>query len=117
MPDDWEILNGLNPEDASDASTYTLDEKGWYTNLEVYANSIVEHIMKGGNKDALSAVDEYYPSVKTTELGDISIEGDVERIEYYDLNGIRLDSPVHGINIRRIIYTSGKVVVDKVVKR
>lgn len=117
MPDDWEILNGLNPEDASDASTYTLDEKGWYTNLEVYANSIVEHIMKGGNKDALSAVDEYYPSVKTTELGDISIEGDVERIEYYDLNGIRLDSPVHGINIRRIIYTSGKIVVDKVVKR
>ena len=58
MADKWEQLNGgdLNPNE------YTLDSQNqWYTNLEVYCNSLVEDIMKGGNADALSAVDEYYP--------------------------------------------------------
>nr|WP_302829794.1 pectate lyase [uncultured Bacteroides sp.] len=36
MPDEWERRHGLNPLDASDASTYTLD--GGYTNIEVYLN-------------------------------------------------------------------------------
>ena len=62
MPDAWETANGLNPNDASDALTYTLDSKGYYTNLEVYANSLVEDIMKNENQDALTTVDEYYPS-------------------------------------------------------
>ena len=62
MPDEWETANGLNPNDMSDGLTYTLDkEKGWYTNVEVYANSLVQNIMKAGNQDAQSAVREYYP--------------------------------------------------------
>lgn len=40
MPDSWESKQGLNPEDASDASAYTLDEN--YTNVEVYLNSLVQ---------------------------------------------------------------------------
>ena len=39
MPDVWENAHGLNANDASDASNYTLDEK--YTNIEVYLNSLV----------------------------------------------------------------------------
>ncbi len=61
IADAWETANGLNPNDASDAMTYTLDEKGWYTNLEVYANSLVQDIMIAGNKDAEQSVKEYYP--------------------------------------------------------
>ena len=62
MPDEWEQLNGLDPNNAADGKTITLDtDKGWYTNLEVYLSSLVEDIMKGGNTDALSGVDEYYP--------------------------------------------------------
>ena len=64
IPDDWETANGLNPNDASDALTYSLDEKGYYTNLEVYANSLVEDIMKTGNANATNAVNEYYPAWK-----------------------------------------------------
>ena len=64
IPDAWETANGLNPNDASDALTYSLDEKGYYTNLEVYANSLVEDIMKAGNTNATNAVDEYYPAWK-----------------------------------------------------
>jgi hypothetical protein len=63
IPDAWEIANNLNPNNASDAFTYTLDtEKGWYTNLEVYANSLVEDIMKAGNADGESNFTEYYPT-------------------------------------------------------
>ena len=65
MPDEWEKAHGLNPNDASDALLYTLDtKKKYYTNLEVYLNSIVQDIMINENKDAQSAVDEYYPGVE-----------------------------------------------------
>lgn len=67
MPDAWETVNGLNPNDASDAATYTLDAKGWYTNIEVYCNALVEDLIKAQNADAETAVDEYYPTVAKAE--------------------------------------------------
>lgn len=69
MPDDWETANSLNPNDPSDASTYTLDKKGYYTNIEVYCNAIVEDIMKLENAGAESSVDEYYPTVTKPTAG------------------------------------------------
>lgn len=39
MPDTWEKRNGLNPNDPSDASKYTINNR--YTNIEVYLNSLV----------------------------------------------------------------------------
>jgi hypothetical protein len=42
MPDDWETKNGLNPNDASDASIVKLHS--FYTNIEVYINSFVNKI-------------------------------------------------------------------------
>ncbi len=63
MPDEWEKANGLDPN-TDDAAEYTLDKIGFYTNVEVYCNSLVEDIMKGGNAYADSTVDEYYPKSK-----------------------------------------------------
>jgi pectate lyase len=40
MPDDWEKKNGLNANDASDASAIRLHK--FYTNIEVYLNSLVK---------------------------------------------------------------------------
>ena len=37
MPDAWEVLHGLNPNDSTDRNGTTLDSSG-YTNLEVYLN-------------------------------------------------------------------------------
>lgn len=117
MPDEWEKLNGLNPNDASDATTYSIDKKGWYTNIEVYANSLVEHIVKAQNADAIDAVDEYYPACKTTGVNEIENSTSVIlKIEYYSLNGTKLSEPVKGINIRKITYSNGKVGTDKVIK-
>lgn len=41
MPDEWEIKNGLDPNDPKDASGYKLHN--FYTNIEVYINSQVEN--------------------------------------------------------------------------
>jgi len=48
MPDDWEIANGLNPNDPSDGSSYTLSG---YTNLEIYLNELVEGIFTSSPKN------------------------------------------------------------------
>lgn len=120
MPDAWERANGLDPNDSSDGAKYTLDtEKGWYTNLEVYLSSLVEKIMKEGNAEALDPVDEYYPASKSAESGieDVTAGSEIESIEYYDLRGIRLAEPTECLNIRRIRYSDGKIVTDKVIKR
>jgi hypothetical protein len=119
MPDEWETLNGLDPNNADDGVLYTLDPKEWYTNVEVYINSIVEDIMKAGNADAISSVDEYYPECQKLSSG---VEGTimtsaVKGYEYYNLSGQRLAQPVVGINIRRTIFSDGSVKVDKVIKK
>ena len=63
MPDDWEVANGLDPNNPNDAKETTIDSaKEWYTNLEVYLNSLVQYIMVEGNSDADDAVVEYYPA-------------------------------------------------------
>lgn len=121
IPDVWEKANGLNPNDASDALTYSLDEKGYYTNIEVYANSLVENIMKAENQDALSGVDEYYPTTVSTGISQIENDQEVgnnaiKSITYYTLNGTKLPTPNKGVNIRKIELTNGTIKTDKVIK-
>ena len=119
IPDAWELANGLNPNDDSDALTYSLDGKGYYTNLEVYANSLVEDIMKQGNADAENKVDEYYPECKNpTGISQVisSYPGGIAKVTYYSLNGTFLSAPQKGINIRKMLFQNGKTIVDKVIK-
>ena len=121
IADEWEKANGLNPNDASDAITYSLDEKGYYTNIEVYANSLVENIMKAENQDALSGVDEYYPTTVSTGISQIENDQEagnsaIKSITYYTLNGTKLPTPNKGVNIRKIELTNGTIKTDKVIK-
>lgn len=120
IPDEWETKNGLNPNDPADASTYSLDPRGWYTNIEVYANALVEHIIKAQNAGATDAVDEYFPELAfVSGIDDIVTDkpaGEITSIEYFSLDGRRLSEPATGINIRRITYADGRVEADKVIK-
>ena len=120
IPDAWELANGLNPNDGSDALTYSLDGKGYYTNVEVYANSLVEDIMKQGNADAENKVDEYYPECKNpTGISQVitTNPGEIAKVTYYSLNGPLLSAPQKGINIRKMLFQNGKTIVDKVIKK
>ena len=57
MADAWEQANGGNLT----ANGYDLDPAKFYTNIEVYANSLVQDIMTDGNANAEEAAKEYYP--------------------------------------------------------
>ena len=116
MPDTWEIANGLNPNDNSDANLKTIDtEKGWYTNLEVYLNSLVEDIMKAGMADGESNYTEYWPEYKTTGISQVRTSA-ITATEYYDLSGRKLSEPQRGINIRVERMANGQTVTSKVIK-
>jgi len=99
IPDAWETANGLNPNDASDALTYTLDSKGYYTNLEVYANSLVEAIVKAERADAVTSFEEYFPTLTPTAISEISVPS-TSSSQNYSISGQRVDSSYRGIVIK-----------------
>jgi len=113
MADEWEQLNGGD----LDPNAYTLDTKGWYTNLEVYLSALVEDIMKAGNANAESAVDEYYPAStkQPTAIKTTVATGTPVSTEYYDLNGRQLNGPQHGITIRTDRMADGQTVTSKII--
>lgn len=117
MPDDWEIANGLNPDDPGDGNDKKLDTKGWYTNLEVYLSNVVENIMRQGNADAQSVVEEYYPLASgDVPSGIDSVAADEEDIvttNYYDVRGVRVNPSAKGIVIRVDIMRDGGKRVTK----
>ena len=116
IPDAWETANGLNPNDANDAQLKTIDTtKNWYSNLEVYLNSLVEDIMKAGMADGESNYTEYWPEYKTTGISTIRTSA-ITATEYYDLSGRKLSEPQRGINIRVERMADGKNVTSRVIK-
>lgn len=62
IPDEWETAHGLTVG-TNNAVTYVLDSRNYYTDLEVYANSLVEEITKAERAGATETFDEYYPSL------------------------------------------------------
>jgi len=117
IPDEWETANGMNPSDASDGNAYTIDTKGYYTNLEVYLNSIVEPIMKAGNADAEDAVDEYYPAYNSTNGIDyITNSVSIVKTTYATLSGTCVNDSAHGVLIKTDYFADGSKQTGKVVK-
>ena len=109
----------MDSNDPEDGNLYTLDtEKGWYTNVEVYLNAIVENKVKAQNADALTAVEEYYPASTPafTGIEDTAVKSEVVKIEYYTLDGMKVDEPVEGISIRRVVYADGRTATEKIIK-
>ena len=97
IPNAWETANGLNPNDEKDGLAYTLDSKGWYTNIEVYANSLVEDIMKGGNTDGTSNFTEYYPAwKKPTAINSIKLDAG-QSSAIFNLAGQKISDSYRGI--------------------
>ena len=105
MPDAWETANRLNPNDPADASASTLDAKGYYTNLEVYANALVEDIVRGGNADAQTAVDEYFPGCQKASGMDYYTGRLVERVTEQDTTKTDTTDNVHEMAIYSTTFT------------
>ena len=119
MPDEWEVANGLNPNDASDAVTYTLDSKGYYTNIEVYANSLVEDIVKAENATGEGNFTEYFPVVPSpviTGISNTDVEVESAATTYYNIAGQRVDANAKGIIVVKKTFANGKSIVKKVIR-
>jgi hypothetical protein len=128
MPNDWETANGLNPN-SNDANGYALDPYKYYTNLEVYLNSLVQDIMINGNKHGDNAVKEYYPAYHKADGTFVAaINADVAGIEeitsgevietlYYNVQGMRIEYPSKGTFIRVNKLSNGKKDVKKIIIR
>ncbi len=101
MPDEWEKANGLNPNDSKDGAAKA--ENG-YTNLENYLNSLVAHIMEGGNEGGqlLEGKQEFGAGVE--EITGISTADG----RSFNLQGIEVNEDATGIVIK-----NGKKVVRK----
>ena len=131
MPDDWEVANGLDPNNAEDAQLTTIDsQKEWYTNVEVYLNSLVQTIMIEGNKDAESPVKEYYPAyhnadgtiVEAINGNDTGISGNVTddttvvSTTTYDAAGVARKNDAKGVTIHVKTLNNGEKISLKGIK-
>ena len=129
MPNDWETANGLNPN-SNDANQYTIDPYKYYNTLEVYINSLVQDIMIGGNKASQDAVQEYYPAYTKADgtfvaainadvagIEDITSTAPVVSTQYFNMQGVKIDTPSNGAFIRIDKLADGKRIVKKVVVR
>jgi len=102
MPDAWEEANGLDKNNAGDGKA--VGEDG-YTNLERYMNSLVAHIMEGGNEGGklLSGQQIYGDS---SGISDITADrrGDNRT---YNLQGVEVQNPTK----RGIYIHNGKKII------
>ena len=131
MPDDWELANGLDPNNPNDANETTIDnDKGWYTNLEVYLNSLVQYIMVEGNADAENPVAEYYPAYyeadgtfvaaingESTGISEtISNGSETINTTFYNVNGTLANHDSKGVFIKVETLANGAKRVSKSIK-
>jgi hypothetical protein len=101
MPDSWETAHGLDPNNASDGSTKTLD--GNYTNVEIYLNELVKPVTDvqakiTATENVFSQSLKIYPNPVTN--GNISINADntIVSAQMFSLNGIKLNEFKTGSN-------------------
>lgn len=120
MPDEFEQANGLNKNDPADAIAYTIDKKGYYTNIEVYANQLVEEHIKDQRASTIETFDEYYPvCVKTSNaaasiLSPSTNGSPVVASRTYSLLGIATSSTSsRGIQLRVLRHADGTVTTQK----
>lgn len=110
IPDEWEMANGLNPNDPEDGAAAS--DKG-FTNLELYLHSLVAHIMEGENANgkmlnanltyADEGVDLPVYQDPTTGIDQIVIDDNTVKGNgrIYNIMGIEVKAPLApGIYIR-----------------
>lgn len=70
MPDTWEISNDLNPNRSND-SEYNLSP--YFTDIEVYLNSLVDNLVKNQYPDAPLPVTPRLPSANASNVAPVDI--------------------------------------------
>lgn len=107
MPDEWEMANGLDSNDANDGKTVCEDG---YTNLEHYMNGLVADITAQQNEGGqvtgyIINTDGSHTGIENITINDNPSFGSGK---IYNLQGVEVKNPTKGIYIR-----NGKKIVIK----
>ena len=107
MPDEWEIANGLDPNNAADGKAVCDDG---YTNLEHYMNGLVADITEAQNAGGKTEGYVINTDGSTTGIETVTTlnGGNDSTDRTYNLQGIEVKNPGKGIYIR-----GGKKVIIK----
>lgn len=104
MPDNWEIANGLNPDDASDGPVVTDDG---YTNLEHYLNSLVSAITEAQLADGeVQGEDIASTGALNHEVLDSTKAITVPSNEYFNMNYVAFQQK-NGSDLGNVNYDDG----------
>lgn len=90
MPDEWEIANQLNPNDANDGNKTSADG---YTNLEIYLNSLVAEITLKQNEGG-----EQWSGQQTT--GITPVKAAAQNSAIYNTAGQKVSENYKGLVIK-----------------
>lgn len=111
IPDYWEDENGLDKRNASDANLVNADG---YTNLEVYLNSLVEHIISAQNEGGVTDIPSFSSRQKVTTFVNgqtVFLQNLLEqtRISVYTINGLlisvcNVNTSEYSFDLTRGIY-------------
>lgn len=97
MPDEWETVNGLDPNDPADGKI--LDEDG-YSNLENYLNSLVAHITEAQNEGGKMMNDVDLTDEAIAGIDNINAERPADG-KIYNMMGVEVYEPLNpGIYVR-----------------
>ncbi len=112
MPDEWELANGLDPNNAADGKTVCDDG---YTNLEHYLNGLVAEITAG--QQAVGVLLQDRQTYAGTTGIDVIREplGEPVGTAVYSPGGMHRPSLGPGVNIVVKTYANGQRNVEKVV--
>lgn len=96
MPDEWETSKGLNPTNATDGKSTTLDGK--YTNVEVYLYELVKPVTDAQYFDLNTGIKnnivdgkvKIYPNPLVGEKLNISSKYNIQSVAIYSINGVKL---------------------------
>ena len=106
IPDVWELKYGLDPNDSSDGSAYTLNSM--FTNVEVYLNDLVDPIMKAGISSGVANYKDEYEVYVNTSVNQNTIESGVTTIGPNPFRNILFIKSVQLIKQVSIYTMSGK---------
>ncbi len=126
MPDEYELANGLDPEDTEDGKAYA--DNG-YTNLENYLNSIVPTEFTGLSQKVNCNL-SIYPNPATDKVFLRGREG-IRRVELFNLAGklvsvkdetyqnsyLEIENLISGFYFIKVTFQDGYYVNHKIIKQ
>lgn len=106
------VFPSRKPEGATSAS-YSTSTK-FTVNLSTPATGQLTFTPQGAQAAWIITLKGTYNTTSIDQITSAATE--IEKIEYYSLNGMKLNAPQKGINIRKTFYHNGVAKTDKIIK-